>query len=254
MTTDAHPAVLSTHELSWRAGGVDIINDVSLDLRAGEFLSVIGPNGAGKSSLINLLSGTVRPTRGRIVLNGVDVTKEHRARRAHRGVGRTFQTSSIFSDLTVLENVRLSRQARTGGSLSLVRWPRRRDAATQASLEMLEAVSLHHAANRRAGTLSHGDKRKLEIAVVAVQQPQVLLLDEPTSGASAEEVGVIIDVARRIHGLGNSVLMVEHRIELVAEVSDRVAVMANGSLLMVDQPDVVLADPTVQAAYLGEGL
>jgi branched-chain amino acid transport system ATP-binding protein len=254
MPADAPEAILSTHDLSWSVGGIKIITDVSIELRRGEFLSVIGPNGAGKSSLVNLLSGVVKPTAGSVTFRGHDVTRSSPAARAQHGMARTFQTSSIFLERTVLENVRLAAQAHLGGSASLVRRPSRKDEATQRALAIVETVALAGVVDRKAGELSHGDKRKLEIAIVAVQNPVVLLLDEPTSGASAEEVDVIIDIARDIHRLGNSVLMVEHRIELVASVSDRVAVMNNGGLLMIDTPDVVLADPTVQAAYLGAGL
>jgi branched-chain amino acid transport system ATP-binding protein len=254
MSAELGGPVLETVGVSWSVGGIHIIRDVSLQLRRGEFLSVIGPNGAGKSSMINLLSGSVRATSGSILFDTNDVTSWSSARRARHGLGRTFQTSSIFNHLTVLENVRLAAQAKLGKSSSLVRWPRPQDEATERAHASLAEVALDRSSRKTAGELTHGDKRKLEIAVVAVQEPTVLLLDEPTSGASAEEVDVIIEIARRIHRAGNSVLMVEHRIELVETISDRVAVMHHGSLLMVDTPEIVLADSTVQSAYLGEGL
>lgn len=254
MTVDKTDVILETRDVSWSVGGIHIIRDVNLGLRRGEFLSVIGPNGAGKSSMVNLLSGAARVTSGSVHFGGQDVSRWSPAHRARAGMGRTFQTSSIFPALTVVENVRLAAQAKLGRSTSLVARPRATDEATRRAMAGLAEVALDKVAHKAAGELTHGDKRKLEIAVVAVQEPTVLLLDEPTSGASAEEVDVIIDIARRIHRAGNSVLMVEHRIELVAGLSDRVAVMHHGQLLMVDRPDVVLADPTVQSAYLGKGL
>lgn len=254
MTADNSEPILETRNASWSVGGIHIIKNVSLGLMPGEFLSVIGPNGAGKSSMINLLSGAVRVTSGSVHFAGHDVTGWSAAHRAHAGLGRTFQTSSIFAELTVLENVRLSAQSKLGGSASLIARPRRGDQASELAMAILADVALDKVAQKRASELTHGDKRKLEIAIVAVQEPKVLLLDEPTSGASAEEVDVIIDIVRRIHRAGNAVLMVEHRIELVASISDRIAVMHHGELLMIDKREIVLADPTVQSAYLGEGL
>ncbi|NKX55906.1 ABC transporter ATP-binding protein [Arthrobacter mobilis] len=246
--------ILETEDLSWSVGGIHIIRGVSLRVTQGEFLSVIGPNGAGKTSLINLVSGVVRPTAGAIRFGRTDITRRGPADRAKAGIARTFQTSSVFLERTVLENVRLAAQARLGGSGSLFRRPRRNDRATELARDALERSALQGVAYKQAGELTHADKRKLELAILAVQRPKLLLLDEPTSGAAAEEVDVLIDIARGIHREGNTVVMVEHHIELVASISDRIAVMHNGGLLMVDSPDVVLSDPTVQKAYLGEGL
>jgi len=254
MSVPGAEQILETEDLSWSVGGIDIIRNVSLQVRRGEFMSVIGPNGAGKTSLINLISGVVRPTGGRIRFGRTDITRRGPADRAKSGIARTFQTSSVFLERTVLENVRLAAQARLGGSGSLFRRPRPDDEATTLALKSLERSALGGVAQRHAGELTHADKRKLEMAILAVRNPSLLLLDEPTSGAAAEEVEVLIDIARRIHREGNTVVMVEHHIELVASISDRIAVMHNGGLLMVDTPDAVLSDPTVQKAYLGEGL
>lgn len=254
MSPVATEQILETDDLSWSVGGIDIIRGVSLRVRRGEFLSVIGPNGAGKTSLINLISGVVRPTGGAIRFGGTDITRNGPAARAKSGIARSFQTSSVFAGRTVLENVRLAAQAKIGGSGSLLRRPRPDDQATRLASATLERSALDHVADKLAGALTHADKRKLEMALLAVQRPSLLLLDEPTSGAAAEEIDVLIDIARDIHSEGNTVVMVEHHIELVASISDRIAVMHHGQLLMVDTPDVVLADPTVKKAYLGERL
>ncbi|MDT0276201.1 ABC transporter ATP-binding protein [Blastococcus goldschmidtiae] len=251
-TGGARDVVLRTTGLTWRVGGFTIVEDIDLEVREGEFLSVIGPNGAGKSTLINLLSGVAVPVAGRIELLGKDVTRAAPSTRVRRGLGRTFQTSSLFPGLTVLENARLA-AAGARGSLALWRRPSPTDAATRKARNILEEVGLGHRAHDRAADLGHGDKRKLEIGVVLCGDPRVLLLDEPTAGVSAEEVEPLVDVVRAVHARGRTVVMVEHHMELVTGVSDRIAVMHQGRLLMVDVPSVVMADATVGEAYLGGG-
>ncbi|GAA4966397.1 ABC transporter ATP-binding protein [Kineococcus glutinatus] len=244
------PVVLRTSGLTWRVGGFTIVADVDLAVREGEFVSVIGPNGAGKSTLVNLLSGVHAPTAGRVELRGQDVTRRRPADRVRLGLGRTFQTSSLFPGLTVLENARLAAQARRG-SLALWRRPSPTDAATRTAVQRLEEVGLAHRAGDLVALLPHGDKRKLEIAVVLCCDPAVLLLDEPTAGVSAEEVAPLVDVVRAVHARGRTVVMVEHHMELVTGLSDRIAVMHRGRLLLADSPEVVMADATVREAYLG---
>ena len=246
--------VLRTTGLTWRVGGFTIVEDVALDVRDGEFLSVIGPNGAGKSTLINLLSGVYHPTAGRITYEDRDITRLRPARRSRLGIGRTFQTSSLFEGLTVLENARLASQAAAGHSMSLWRRPRSDDDATHRAMTVLDQVGLASRATEPVADLNHGDKRKLEIAVVLCGQAKILLLDEPTAGVSVEDVQPLVDVVRDVHDAGRTVVMVEHRMELVTNVSDRIAVMHNGRLLTCDVPSAVMANQTVQDAYLGAEL
>lgn len=253
MTTTTTP-VLSTKGLRWQVGGFEIIRGIDLDINDGEFLSVIGPNGAGKSSLINLLSGVHAASDGRVTMKGADITGLRPSDRTRRGIGRTFQTSSLFPGLTVLENARLAAQAALGGSLDLVRRPRRDDEATTTALARIDEVGLAARADDPVADLPHGDKRKLEIAIVLCTNPDVLLLDEPTAGVSAEEVGPLVDVVREVHARGRTVVMVEHRMEIVLDVSDRIAVVHRGELLTCDVPDVVVADERVRDAYLGAEL
>jgi branched-chain amino acid transport system ATP-binding protein len=248
-------AVLSTRGLGLDIGGATIVADVSLDVREGEFLGIIGPNGAGKTSFFNLLSGLYRATSGRIELAGRDVTEEPPFRRARQGLGRTFQISSVFPLLAVLENVRLAAEASLGGSLRIWRRAaRRRDALERASWA-LGLVGLAERSAWTAGALSHGDKRKLELAMLLASDPRVILLDEPMAGVSMEEVPGLVEVIKAVQAEhGKTVLMVEHHIGLVTGIAERIAVMHHGALLACDTPARVMANEDVQSAYLGEPL
>jgi branched-chain amino acid transport system ATP-binding protein len=230
------------------------VDNVDLDLAPGEFLAVIGPNGAGKTSLFNLVSGLRRPTAGTVAVDGRDITRLSPHRRARLGLGRTFQSSAVFASITVEENVRLAVQARRGGSMRLWRSPRAERSVAQEAARVLAEVRLDGRNTALAGTLAHGEKRKLEIALLLAARPQVMLLDEPMAGVSAEEVPALVDVVRGLTKSGQSVLMVEHHMDVVLDLADRVAVMHHGALLVCDTPDVVMANRTVQEAYLGEEL
>jgi branched-chain amino acid transport system ATP-binding protein len=247
--------VLETKGLTWRVGEVAIVDHVDLDLAPGEFLAVIGPNGAGKTSLFNLVSGLRKPTGGTVRLAGADITGLPPHRRARLGLGRTFQSSAVFASLSVLDNVRLAVQARRGGSMRLWRSRRvERDVSAEAQT-VLDRVGLASRASAVAGTLAHGEKRKLEIALVLAGRPKVLLLDEPMAGVSAEDVPALVEVIRGLTKVdGQSVLMVEHHMDVVLDLADRVAVMHHGALLVCDTPGTVMANRTVQEAYLGEEL
>jgi len=246
--------ILATHDLGLDIGGARIVADVSLEVREGELVGIIGPNGAGKTTLFNLLSGTLRPTAGRVELDGRDVTRQPPHRRTQAGLGRTFQVSSVFPLLSVAENVRLAAEARLGGTLSLVRRAARFAPALERAGAALEKVGLAERAGWPAGMLSHGDKRKLELAMLLAAEPRVILLDEPMAGVSVEDVDGLVEVIRSVHAEGRTVLMVEHRMEVVVGLAERIAVMHHGSLLAFDTPERVMADETVQTAYLGEPL
>ena len=247
-------AVLSLEHIGLRIGGARILQDVTLQVPAGEMLGVIGPNGAGKTTLFNVISGVVRPTEGTVHLDGRDVTLEPIHRRATAGLGRTFQTSSLFPALSVLENVRLTAQAHAGHATSVFRTPRRSDAATATARAALAEVGLADRADTVASGLAHGEKRKLEIAMLIAMDPKVILLDEPMAGVASGDVPAITEVIRGLHRGGRTVLMVEHHMEVVLGLVDRVAVMHHGELLAVDTPEAVMANPTVQSAYLGESV
>ncbi|MGH8112882.1 MAG: ABC transporter ATP-binding protein [Rhodanobacteraceae bacterium] len=248
-------AALDVQNLTWAVGGAAIVTDVSFTVADGDFVGLIGPNGAGKTSLLNLLSGLVRASAGSILLHGRRIDRDSPQRRAAAGLGRTFQSSTVFPALTVLENVRLAAQARLGGSLRLWRRANRVEAALRAARECLQSVGLAERAALPAGVLSHGDKRKLELALLLAARPSVFLLDEPMAGVSAEDVpqltGLIGRVCRERRA---TVIMVEHHMNVVLALADRLAVMHHGRLLAYAAPADVMADDTVQAAYIGEAL
>jgi branched-chain amino acid transport system ATP-binding protein len=247
--------ILATRNLGLDIGGARIVADVSLEVREGELVGIIGPNGAGKTTLFNLLSGTLRPTAGRVELDGKDITRDPPHRRTQAGIGRTFQVSSVFPLLSVGENVRLAAEARLGGPLSIFRRAARYAPALDRAGSALEKVGLADRAAWPAGMLSHGDKRKLELAMLLAGDPRVILLDEPMAGVSVEDVDGLVEVIRSVHAEeGRTVLMVEHRMEVVVGLAQRIAVMHHGALLAFDTPERVMADETVQTAYLGEPL
>lgn len=248
----AAPA-LAVRDLSLRIGGAQILEDINFTVPTGQIVGVIGPNGAGKTTLFNLISGVMTPTTGRVLLDGRDVTGRSVTQRAVAGLGRTFQTSSIFPGLSVEENVRLAAQVTEGGAISVFTFPRRGDKASARARELLGEVGLGERLAHRAGDLPHGDKRKLEIAMLLATDPSVVLLDEPMAGVASGDVAGLTEVIRRLHtDYGCTVLMVEHHMEVLLGLVERVAVLHFGHLLALDTPEAVMADPTVQSAYLGE--
>jgi branched-chain amino acid transport system ATP-binding protein len=247
--------ILTTSHLGLDIGGATIVADVGLEVGEGEFLGIIGPNGAGKTSLFNLLSGLYRPTAGRVELDGDDITHDPPYRRTERGLGRTFQISSVFPRLSVLENVRLAAEARLGGTTKIWRRAARIRAAVDRARWALGRVGLGEREQAVAGALPHGDKRKLELAMLLAGDPRVIMLDEPMAGVSAGDVPGLVEVIRSVHEQeGKTVLMVEHHIDVVTGLAQRIAVMHHGALLAVDTPERVMANEDVQQAYLGEPL
>ena len=244
--------VLTLERVGLQIGGARILNDVSLSIPRGEMLGVIGPNGAGKTTLFNLISGVMFATEGVVRHNGRDMTREPIHVRARAGLGRTFQTSSLFNGLSATENVRLAAQAKAGGGSLVTRFPRATDAATRLATAQLDEVGLADHAEAKAGGLSHGDKRKLEIAMLLAMDPSVILLDEPMAGVGSGDIPGLMDVIRGLHHGGRTVLMVEHHMEVVLGLVDRVAVMHHGELLACDTPEAVMKNATVQSAYLGD--
>ena len=246
---------LEVQDLTLHIGGAKIVEGISFAVSPGETLGVIGPNGAGKTTLFNLISGIRPPTRGRILLDGQDITGRSAHERARLGLGRTFQTSSVFPLLTVHENVRLAAEADLGGSMRIWRRPNAFTPALERAASALEAVGLTSRAAALAASLSHGDKRRLEIAIVLASNAKTVLLDEPMAGMATENVGPLTDLIRNLaKQYGKTVLMVEHHMHVVLGVADRVAVLHHGELLACDTPDRVMANSTVQSAYLGEPL
>jgi branched-chain amino acid transport system ATP-binding protein len=247
--------ILATRNLGLDIGGARIVADVSLEVAEGELLGIIGPNGAGKTSLFNLLSGLYRPTAGSIHLSGKDITNQPTFLRTREGIGRTFQVSSVFPLLTVHENVRLAAEASIGGTLRLWQPARSVKQAQERAGAAIARVGLESKSLVRAGALSHGDKRRLELAMLLAADKLVLLLDEPMAGVSAENVPELVELIRSVHEQERkTVLMVEHHLDVVTGIAQRIAVMHHGELLACDTPAAVMANETVQSAYLGEEL
>ena len=245
-------AALETRDLSISFGGHVAVNAVSCVFHPGTLTAIVGPNGAGKTTYFNLISGQLRATAGRVLLEGTDITRLSAARRAHLGLGRAFQLTNLFPNLSVHENVRLAVQSRRGSGLDLVHtWAQHGELIEEAD-NVIGQVGLTARRNARAGSLPHGDQRKLEVAILMALKPHVFLFDEPTAGMSVDEVPVILDL---IHALkaarDRTILLVEHKMDVVRSLADRIVVLHNGELVADGDPETVIALPVVQEAYLG---
>jgi branched-chain amino acid transport system ATP-binding protein len=249
MTVHATP-VLETELLSKSFGGVAAVRDVSIALRRGELHALIGPNGAGKSTLVNLLSGELKPTSGRITLDGRPVAGTSAPHMAQAGVARSFQRTNIFAPLTIRENIRLAAQAIHTPARELLRASAAARDLDDRVAAILERFGLHEAPHRIAGTLSHGEQRLLEISMTLAGDPRVLLLDEPLAGMGNEESENISHLLKDL-ARDHAVLLIEHDMDFVFAVADRMTVMVEGSLLASGPPGAIRADPAVQRAYLG---
>ncbi|MEJ1163145.1 ABC transporter ATP-binding protein [Variovorax sp. CCNWLW186] len=244
-------ALLSVQGLTRRFGGLTAVNAVTLDLHVGEVHAVIGTNGAGKSTLINMLSGEIEASEGRITLDGADVTQRAQWRRARAGVGRSYQRTTIFPEFSVHENCRLAAQAATARPWTVWQSSQRCAASNAAADAALEAAGLSNEAQRIAGTLSHGAQRQLEVAMCLATKPRVLLLDEPLAGMGAEETDRMLTLLVRLKAT-HAILLVEHDMDAVFRVADRITVMVNGTVIATGDPLSIRENPEVRTAYLGE--
>lgn len=245
-------AILQTEYLRREFGALVAVDDVSIAIEPGTLHAVIGPNGAGKTTLFNLLSGTLKPTSGKVFHKGDDITTLPVYRMVHRGIGRSFQITNIFPFLTVFENVRLAAQAT--GDDDFTFWKRALSFSdyTERAAEVIEEVGLSSEAPKLASLLPHGDQRKLELAMILAPDPEVLLLDEPTAGMASEQVPELMALISRIQESGDkTVVLVEHNMNVVMSASDRITVMHQGAVLAEGTPAEISANETVQTAYLG---
>ncbi len=244
-------ALLVASDISRHFGGLKAVDGVSLTLTRGTLHAVIGTNGAGKSTLVNVLSGELPVTSGTVTLLGQDVTHRTQPHRSRAGLGRSYQRNTIFPQFTVFENCRLTAQSR---------WPHvwnwwtpasRCADSRDAAMRAVERSGLAGVVERQAGSLSHGQKRQLEIAMCLSTDPQVLLLDEPLAGMGAEESERMLALLDALK-TGHAVLLIEHDMDAVFRVADRITVMVNGRVIASDTPAAVRASPEVQLAYLGD--
>ncbi|HYC41539.1 MAG TPA: ABC transporter ATP-binding protein [Noviherbaspirillum sp.] len=243
---------LETRDLTIRFGGHVAVNAVSCSFQSGTLTAIVGPNGAGKTTYFNLISGQLKPSAGQVFLNGNDITAASTSARTHAGLGRAFQLTSLFPNLTVMENVRLALQSRAHLGLDLWNvWNHHKELIERAE-QVLEDVALSSKRDTPAAALPHGDQRKLEVGLLIALDPDIFMFDEPTAGMSVDEVPVILDLIRGLKKLTHkTILLVEHKMDVVRELADRIIVLHNGTLMADGEPETVIASPVVQQAYLG---
>jgi len=243
--------ILRVESLVKRFGGLQALGGVDLSVERGEFRAIIGPNGAGKSTFFNSMTGLLRPDSGRVCFEGREVTGEPPHLLARKGIGRTFQITSVFSELSALENVQVALLAHARRAWSM--WRRARSLYVQRARELLALVGLGASMERLAGTLAHGDQKRLELAIALAGEPRLLLLDEPTAGMAAQERIESITLVHRVaRELGVSCVFTEHDMAVVFAVATRITVMHQGRVLAEGTPAEVRARPEVQQVYLGE--
>ncbi len=243
-------ALLQTESLGRDFGGVSAVRDVTLTLEGGVLCAIIGPNGAGKSTLFKLLTGLVTPSRGRILFKGENITGLPPHAIAARGIGQSFQLTSVFPNLTVFENVRLAAQSASRVNYSMVFSERRYPELREKTSRVLDEIRLADRASQLARMLPYGARRVLELGLILAREPSLVLLDEPTAGVSHEEIPNVVQLIGEIASR-RTVILIEHNMDVVWGISRRVIVMCEGRVLADGRPEAVKADPEVQRAYLG---
>lgn len=251
----ANSTVLQTTDLTKKFGGMTAVDSVDIKFQRGIVTAIIGPNGAGKTTLFNLLSGVLTPTRGTITYEDRDITTESPEEISQLGIARSFQLTQIFPALTALENVRLAAQSRGGPKVTydMLSPAERYEDFVDLGLELLRRVGLEDDYTTLAGDLTRADQRKLDLTMAIATKPNLLMLDEPTAGMAVEEIPEILDIIEEIgrDRAGLSILLIEHKIDIVMDISDSIAVLANGQLLATGSPQEIKEDEQVQQAYLG---
>ena len=244
---------LQVENVSKAFGHFVAVNDVSLAIPEGEITALIGPNGAGKTTLYNMVSGRLKPTKGSVWFRGSDITGLPPDRISRLGISRSFQITNIFNELTVLENIQVALVARHNKGLNLWQVSARDKRLEDQGLELLARLGLESVARARAGTLSHGDKRRVELAIVLSTEPQLVLLDEPTAGMTPEETHAVVHLIRSLADSGPyTFFLTEHDMDVVFRLAQKICVMHRGELLAEGTPEEIRNDPKVRTAYLGE--
>ena len=248
----SNDVILEAHNLRKQFGALVAVDGVSLQVRRNSLHAIIGPNGAGKTTLFNLMSGNLKPTSGRVLFEGRDITRAPVHRTIHFGIGRSFQITNIFPSLSVFENIRLAAQALGRDNFKFWRAAAHFKRYETRTWEVIELVGLAARAHTAARTLPHGDQRKLELGVILAPDPAVLMLDEPTAGMASEQVPELIALIQHIQKTGDkTIMLVEHNMNVVMNVSDTITVMHMGKVLAEGAPAAIAADREVQTAYLG---
>jgi branched-chain amino acid transport system ATP-binding protein len=246
---------LEISNIHYTIGAARILTDVSLSVAPGEIVCVIGPNGAGKTTLMNVITGTVRPQSGSIMWRGSDIVRRGPHHRSRQGLARTFQTSYLFEQLSLLENVALGASGpHASGLRGLLGLTSRAHHLREQAADALEQVGLGDKRAATVSSLSHGERRKVEIAIALVSGADLVLLDEPMAGVSAEDVPDLVDLIRKLADGDRSVVLVEHHMDVVLDLAHRLVVLHHGEVLAAGPPDDVMANDEVQTAYMGEEL
>ena len=253
MNNPATDVMLRVSELCKDFGALRATDAVSLEVRVAEIHAIIGPNGAGKTTLIAQLAGELPPDRGRIEFFGRDITRLPPYARSHLGLARSFQITSVFLDMTLLDNVALAVQAHQGHSYRFWKAARRDAALVQPAMDLLSQVGLAERAHRLASEVSHGEHRQLEIAMALATRPKLLLLDEPMAGMGTEESARMVDILRGLKGQ-IAMLLIEHDMDAVFALADHITVLVYGQVIASGSPDAIRADTSVRRAYLGEDI
>jgi len=244
---------LETVDLGIRFGGHVAVNKVTTRFESGALTAIVGPNGAGKTTFFNLISGQLPATSGTVLLDGADIGKKSASDRTLLGIGRAFQLTNLFPKSTVHENVRVVIQSRLGRNFNMWSVSRRGDSLSTAADDMLSDVGLAHLRDLKASELSHGDQRKLEVALLMALSPKVYMFDEPTAGMSVDEVPIVLDLIRNLKRAGDKIiLLVEHKMDVIRSLADRIVVLTDGSLVADGRPQEVMQSQIVQEAYLGK--
>lgn len=245
--------LLETRGLTVRFGGHVAVDAVSCQYLAGQLTAIVGPNGAGKTTYFNLISGQVAATAGSVQLQGKDITRDSVANRCRAGLGRAFQLTSLFANLTVLENVRLVIQMHQRKGFNLFSMAQSHVELTERAMAVLERVRLQALRSHKVSELSHGNQRKLEVAMLIALDPVVYMFDEPTAGMSVDEAPVVLDLIAELKAdRDRTILLVEHKMDVIRTLSDRIIVLHNGALAADGKPEDVMASDVVREAYMGQ--
>lgn len=246
-----HP-VLETQDLTIRFGGHVAVDHVSCQFHRGTLTAIVGPNGAGKTTYFNLISGQLPASEGTVTLNGEEISRLSVADRTERGIGRAFQLTNLFPNLTVLENIRLVAQCKARRGFDLFSMADSHKDLIERAEHVLAQVRLDDLRHQKVSALPHGDQRKLEVALLIALAPDVMMFDEPTAGMSVDEVPVVLDLIQELKAdTSKTILLVEHKMDVIRTLADRIIVLHNGQLVADGDPQKVISSPIVQEAYLG---